>query len=80
MQDPENIDIAKQVIADYMTIKQKANFDKGKKEYDARQKGKFANMSDKQQIDSMVQAGGITKDALLAMYPDSKDYINSLNL
>tara|TARA_R100000700_G_scaffold1922_4_gene4285 strand:+ start:5646 stop:6800 length:1155 start_codon:yes stop_codon:yes gene_type:complete len=80
MQDPENIDIAKQVIADYMTIKQKINYEKGKKIYDERQQGRFANMTDKQQIDAMVEAGGITKDALLAMYPDSESYINSLNL
>ncbi len=53
MQDPENIDIAKQVIADYMTIKQKANFDKGKTEYDKRLKESdpTAGMTAQEKID-----------------------------
>ena len=53
MQDPENIDIAKQVIADYMTIKQKANFDKGKKIYDERLKESdpTAGMTAQEKID-----------------------------
>lgn len=33
MQDPENLDVAKQIIAEYMTMKQKKNFDKGEKKF-----------------------------------------------
>ena len=33
MQDPKNLNIAKQIIAEYMTLKQKKNFDLGEKKF-----------------------------------------------
>ena len=38
MEDPKNVDIAKQVIADYMSLKQFKNYKRGKDEYDKRLK------------------------------------------
>jgi hypothetical protein len=36
MQDPKNLNIAKQIIAEYMTLKQKNNFDKGQSVFNER--------------------------------------------
>ena len=38
MQDPKNLNIAKQIIAEYMTLKQKKNFDKGQSVFNERVK------------------------------------------